>query len=466
MPHDGLPSRVTGGSACCYPQHGCIAVYYAEEEWPRGIGASISRNQGAHSHVSTTDTKLTHSLPPVPHASGGTRLPRSVVLGFLLLTSLGTGVVLSIVGPTVPAIAAHLGVSEATLGIVFTANFLAATITTVASGALFDRMGGRMLVPAGLAAMALGLVGEGTAAVLPLIVLAATLTGVGIGVINVAANAAAARLYPTQRASVLTWLNVCFGVGAFLTPLVAGLSLVKLSSYTPVYIAGAVILAVPIIPLILGLPEAASSGAIRPSAGIANLLTLLRDRTLRLMMALAVLYLGAEIGFGGWVVSIVARMTHLPPAHLAPTASAFWICLAAGGAPTALLLRRGVPPRRLIILGAVAAAVAAMLLLVVGGSVLLAIACCALLGLAFAPILPLATSLAVGQGAADGSDGARIAAVFATGQIGAATVPALQGALLGLGVGPALGLTAACCLAMAALAAAVTPTAQGHAPAR
>ncbi|HEX8036371.1 MAG TPA: MFS transporter [Ktedonobacterales bacterium] len=408
--------------------------------------------------MSTTDITRTHRLPPPPQASDGTLLPRPVVLGFLLFTSLGTGVVLSIVGPTVPAIAARLSVPEATLGIIFTANFLAATITTMASGVLFNRIGGRTLVPAGLAAMVLGLLGEGTAGTLPLIVLAAIMAGVGTGIINVSVNASAARLYPTRRAAVLTWLNVCFGVGAFLTPLAAGLSLVRLGGYTPAYIAGAVIVALPILPLILGLPASDSSAAARSTSGLTAVLTLLRDRTLRLMMLLAALYLGAEIGFGGWVVSIVARMTHLPPAQLAPTASAFWICLAAGGAPTTLLLRRGVPPRRLIVLGALAAAIAAMLLLVVGGSVPLAIACCALLGLAFAPILPLATSLAVGHGAADGSDGARIAAVFTIGQIGAATLPALQGALLGIGVGPALGMTAACGLGMAGLAATVKPT--------
>lgn len=414
--------------------------------------------------MSITDTPRTYPLPPAPEVPGGTRLAPPVVLSFLLLTSLGTGVVLSIVGPTVPAIAARLGVPEAALGIIFTANFLAATLTTAASGALVGRIGGRVLLPAGLGAMALGLVGEGMAAALPLIVLAALLAGVGAGIINVAVNVAAAQLYPAKRASVLTWLNVCFGIGAFLTPLAAGLSLVRLGSYSPVYIAGAVILALPILPLIMGLPATASPASGQSASAPTALLALLRDRNLRLFMALAALYLGAEIGFGGWVVTIVARMTHLPPAQLAPTASAFWICLALGGAPTTLLLQRGVSPRRLIVFGALTGVVGVLLLLVVGGTVLLAIACCALLGLAFAPILPMATSLAVGQGTANGSDGARIAAIFTTGQIGAATLPALQGALLGAGAGPALALTAVCCLAMAALAAAVKPAAQRRPP--
>ena len=411
--------------------------------------------------MSIIETPRPQFPPPTLPRLGGTRLPRRVVLGFLLLASLGTGVVLSIFGPTVPAIAARLGVPVAALGIVFTASFFSGTLTTIASGALFDRIGARALIPAGLAAMAVGLLGEGTAGALPLVVIAAVLAGAGTGVINVAVSAAAARLYQERRATVLTWLNVCFGVGAFLTPLAAGLSLTRLGGYSTVYIAGAVIVVLPIVPLILGLP-AAEAGVARQSAGLGTVLTLARDRNLQLLMALSGLYLGAEIGFAGWVVSIVATMTHLPPAQLAPAASAFWVCLAVGGAPTAFLLHRGVAPRRLIVAGALASVVGALLLFVVGGSAPLAVAACALIGLAFAPILPLTTALAVGQGqrhgATDGSDGARIAAIFTTGQIGAATVPALQGALLGVGVGPALGLTAACALAMAGLAVAVKPT--------
>jgi fucose permease len=405
--------------------------------------------------VSVTDTPRPGYTPPTPLAHAETRLPRRVVLGFLLLTSPGTGVVLSILGPTVPAIAARLGVPEAALGVVFTASFLSATVTTAGTGALLDRVGARVLIPGGLLAMLLGLVGEGTAGALALVLLAAVLAGAGTGVINVAVNAAAARLYPARRDAVLTWLNVCFGIGAFLTPLAAGLSLTRLGGYAPAYLAGAVLLALPVLPLFLGLP-AASAETVRPSPSTAAAVTLLRDRNLRLLMLLGGLYLGAEIGFGGWVVSIVAAMAHRAAAQAAPAASAFWLCLALGGAPTAYLLHRGIPARRLIVLGALVATAGVVLLLALGQSAPLAIACCALIGLAFAPILPLTTAQAVGRGVASGSDGARIAAVFTAGQLGAATLPALQGALLGIGTGPALGLTAACCLAMAALAAAVT----------
>lgn len=390
-----------------------------------------------------------------PPAERRERIGRRIVFGFLLLTSFGAGVTLSILGPTAPAIASRLRVPVADLGVLFTASFLAATLATVVCGALYHRVGARVLIPVALAALSLGLVGQGTLTTLPLIALGAVLAGAGIGIINVYVNATATRIYPEWRETALTLLGVCFGVGAFLTPLVAGLSLAELGGYRFVYLAGAATLALPILPLVRGLaPASESESAISVAhhetwrVGVG---TLLRDRNLRLLMALTGLYMGAQIGFGGWAVSIVAAMTHLPVARVTVADSAFWLCQAAGGTCTALLLRRGASPRRLIILGSFGAAGGSLALVAVGHSVALAVVCCALVGLAFAPILPLTMALAA-SGDANGSDGPRLAALFTTGQAGAAILPPLQGALLSTSIALPLWLTAACALGMAALA--------------
>jgi fucose permease len=376
------------------------------------------------------------------------------VLGFLLLTSYGAGVVLSILGPTVPAIAAHLHVAEAALGLVFTASFVAATIATAGSGALLSPVGSRVLLTVGLAAMALGLLIEGTAPTLPLVAAGGAVAGIGVGGINVAVNAATVRLYAARRGVVLTWLNVSFGAGAFCTPLLAGLVLTRHSGYTATYLLGSAVLIIPIVPLLLGLPptEAVPAAARRDWRALQRVLS---DRQLLLLMAIAALYLGAEIGFGGWIVTIIAEMTRLPPAQLTVAASAFWICLALGGAPTVALLRRDVRPRQLIVFGSMGAAGASVLLVLTGGSVALAIVWCAALGLTISPVLPMVTVLATSLGGAESVVGPRVAAIYTAAQLGGATLPALQGFLVAASPGIALGLTAACALAMMALALAV-----------
>lgn len=396
--------------------------------------------------MTTRATRIARQLP----SERGAGVGRRVVYGFLLLTSFGAGVVLSIIGPTAPAIATRLRVPVADLGVLFTAGFLAATLATVICGALYSRVSARALIPIALGSMALGLADEGTLVTLPLVALGAVLTGTGIGIINVYVNATATRLYPEWRETALTLLGVSFGVGAFLTPLVAGISLARLGGYSFVYLAGAITLALPILPLVRGLPKSARSAS-NGGNWRAGLRSLLRDRNLRLLMALAGLYMGAQIGFGGWAVSIVATMTRLPAPRVTIAASAFWLCQTVGGSLTVLLLRRGATPRRLIILGSFGAAVGSLALVALGHSVILAILCCALVGLAFAPILPLTMSLAA-QGDMNGSDGPRLAALFTTGQAGAAILPPLQGAMLATSAALPLWLTAACALGMALIA--------------
>lgn len=362
-----------------------------------------------------------------------------------MLASAGTGLLLSVIGPTVPALAGHVGVRESDLGVVFTANFLAASVTTALAGRLFDRFGGRVMIPCGLVAMALGLLGEAVAGTLLPLTLAAAFAGLGTGIINVCIGAAAALLYPERRDATLNLLNASFGIGAFAAPLLAGLSLTRLGGYAPLYVLIALILVAPVAPLLLGLPPT------RPPAGKdSSLRALLLERRLWAPVAVGFLYLGAEIGFGGWIVSIASRATGLAPADAAPIASVFWLFLALGGVPTALLLRRGLAPARIITLGAAGAIVGSVVLLLAASAIPVTVACAALVGLGFAPILPLtqAAAVHVATGRGVGTEGGAIALVMVAAQIGAASLPPIQGQLLRLGPAPAVALTLTCSVAM------------------
>jgi len=187
-------------------------------------------------------------------------LSRPLVLALLAFASVGSGLIVSIVGPTVPALAGRLHVGESVLGVVFTANFLTGSAATALSGRLFDRLGPRLLTPFGLLALAFGALGEGVAGSLPALILAAVVAGIGVGVTNVCVGAAAAMLYPEGRGATLNILNVSFGTGAFAAPLLAEWCLTRLHGYTPAYVVVALVLAVPVVPLLRGL-KAARRGA-------------------------------------------------------------------------------------------------------------------------------------------------------------------------------------------------------------
>ena len=363
-----------------------------------------------------------------------------------MLASLANGVLLSVVGPTVPAIAARLHVRESDMGVVFGANFLIAALFDPVAGRLYDLVGPRIMLPLGLICMALGALGEGLAPTLPLLALAAVVGGLGIGINTVTNNVTPSALYPERRESVLNILTALFGTGAFLAPLAASFSLVHLGGYAPAYIATAVLLAVPAVLLAVGLPAGRPEGAEHS----AHLRELLAVRALWAYGAISFLYLGAEIGFGGWIVVIVHTMAHVSIATASPIAALFWLFLAVGGAPTGYLLHRGVAPGRLVALGAGTAVVAALGLALGGTTAGLAAALAALIGLAFAPIFPLTIAGAVRVVAtrAPGAVGGATALVLMAGQLGAATVPPLQGLVLRGGTLAAIAVTGACSLAM------------------
>jgi len=380
---------------------------------------------------------------------GQSSLPRPVLLGLLLFVSFGTGLLISIVGPTVPALASRLRVREDALGVVFGANFLLASATTALAGRVFDRLGPRALLPAGLIAMALGSLGEGVAPSLPLLTLAAGLGGLGIGAINVTGNATASLLYPERREGVLNALNASFGAGAFLAPLLAGLALARLGGYRPAYAAVAFLLAVPVAPLLFGLPDHTKNRGDGDDDGArgTGIVALLARRALWPPLAIGFLYLGAEIGFGGWIVTILRRATGLSAGDAAPAAAVFWLFLALGALPTAYLLRHGVASARIVGVSALLAALATAALGLAGAVTPLALAACALVGLFFAPIFPLTIAMAGrAAGTAAGGVGSATALVLVAAQIGGATLPPLQGLLLGAGPGAALAVTGVCSL--------------------
>jgi len=366
--------------------------------------------------------------------------------------SLCLGLTLSVIGPTAPALAAHLRIHDADLGPVFTANFLAATMTTVASSPLYNRLGARTVYPLGIVLTAIGLYGEGAAATLPFLIFSAAVAGLGIGIVNVAGAVVATSLYPRHREAVLNASNVAFGAGAFLAPLLVGLALTHGGLYMPVYDAIALLLIVPLAPLVLGLAPAVHDS--KGEIGQPSLRVLLGLRALYAPILIGFLYLGMEIGFAGWVVAIVQKSAHLSLPAATPAASAFWLLLALGGAPTVWGLRRGAAPQTFIVLGALATAAGAALLAAFGGNAAAALVCCGLVGLGMAPILPLALAIAVREveAARPGATGVATSAVFTAGQLGAATIPALQGLLVPLGAAPALGLTCVSALGIAAAA--------------
>jgi fucose permease len=254
-------------------------------------------------------------------------------------------------------------------------------------------------------------------------------------------------LFPVQREAALNAQNALFGAGACLGPLLARFSLAQFNDYRPAYLCTAALLAAPALPLLAGLPRKQAPDR----AGGSILGSLFRaERRMWAYAALSFFYLGAEIGFGGWIVPVLQQMAHLSAVAAAPIASVYWLFLALGGVPTAVLLQRGVRPARIVVTAAASAAVVAATLALFGSIVPVAALTAALMGLSLSPILPLNLAAAghLASARTPASMGRSTALVLTAAQLGGTVLPLFQGFLLTLGAQAAIGETCLCSLCM------------------
>lgn len=360
-----------------------------------------------------------------------------MLLGLLILSAVALGILISAVGPTVPAIAARLHARESDLGVVFGTTYIMSSLATPIIGRLYDALGPRVLFPLGQTLAACGALGEGFSPSLPSLAAAGALAGLGIGICSICNNLTATALFPERGESVLNLLNAMFGAGAFLGPLIARFALLQAGDYAPVFASCAALLAISVPLMVMALPPRVDTHRERAPLRVA-----LAEPLLWAHAGLAFVYLGAEIGFGGWIVAILQHSARLSPTSAAPIASLYWLSLALGGVPTALLMRRGMAAPAIVLINAAVATAAAVLLLAGSGVVPLAALAAAWLGLSFSPIYPLniAAALRMIGARTPQAIGAVGSVVLTAGQLGAATLPPLQGQLLRFGSPPAIGI--------------------------
>jgi fucose permease len=239
-----------------------------------------------------------------------------------------------------------------------------------------------------------------------------------------------------------------FGLGAFAGPLAAAAVLTAFDVYWPIFVGIAAVLVPPLVILsLLPLP-----GPRHHHEAVLRLPRAARPAVL-LLATVTFLYLGAEVGFGGWIFTYVRQTTTATMATASWATAAYWLALSISSLGAAVRPRR-LRAEGLVFACALGAATAALCALAARGHVTLELAAAAALGLCLGPIYPL--SLASAAGLVPAAAGRVAALVIASSQIGATLLPWVQGLLLALGPGWAVALTATLCSAMAALQLAFT----------
>jgi fucose permease len=360
---------------------------------------------------------------------------------------LSAGVILAGIGPALPLLALQIGHDIAVLGGLFTATSMGIILAQLGTGPTSVRFGQRFVLAAGMLLMGSGSLGITLGRSLMILLAAALLLGVGFGGVLAAGNLLVAQLFPRRGAAALNGVNLFFGVGSMLGPAVAAIAGARLGAPQAALWAGAGLL-LALAPVVLGYAArpatqaAAAQADYQPQHPAAGWL----------LSLLLLIYIGTEVGFGGWLTIYLIASGDLAPASAALAVSAYWLALTIGRVLAALLGLR-LSSRQLLtisLLGIMSSAIVLVFSVGDRGGSLVAVLG---LGLSFGPVFPTVLAL-VAASARNSASSTSLA--LALGNSGGLIIPVLLGLLL-TQYGPlaAAGMVLAAAVTMLALCGAV-----------
>jgi FHS family glucose/mannose:H+ symporter-like MFS transporter len=259
--------------------------------------------------------------------------------GFVLI-----GIITPLLGPLMPILKNRWDITDAQAGSLFASQFTGSFIGTICTGYLLPRMGFSRMLALGFLCFALGFsffgIGPWTVSVV-----AVAVYGFGYGLANPAANLRATQLPSKNVAAAVSLLNFSWGVGAVACPFLVGL-------WIPLVGVRGVAIILMCFSALLGAVHyfnhtrnAGTTAVAAPKRSLADWMEQLRMPAAIPLALIFFLYVGSEVGVGGWVALQEKRLPGAGSSALALAPSFFYGMLLFGRGIAPVLLRRISTPR-------------------------------------------------------------------------------------------------------------------------
>jgi MFS transporter, FHS family, Na+ dependent glucose transporter 1 len=340
-------------------------------------------------------------------------------------TFVALGLTTGSLGPTLPALATQTQSSLNAISYLFTFRSLGYVVGSALGGKLVDRQPGNLVMSTML------LLATAPLLLIPFSTRLATIMGLMFVLgaaeagLDVGANTLLVRVHGPRVAPFMNGMHSCFGVGALIAPIiVARLPFFGQQVSTQGYLLLAmVLLAIAAFVVRLPSPAPIAAGDSAVSSG--------RKASVFWLALFLFLYVGAEVGFAGWIFSYTVTTGLGTVAAAAYLTSLFWGSLTLGRA-LAIPIAGRVEPDALLLVSLVGAIASLLLILIFEHSLFGVSLGTAALGFSMASIFPATLSFASRRLRVTG----RMTGWFVVGSsLGATSIPLAIGQMFS-GIGP------------------------------
>lgn len=180
-------------------------------------------------------------------------------------------------------------------GVLGSVNALGMVVSSLTAGPVVDIRGQKVALVTGLALVALALFAAPNAGGYPGLLMVFFVLGLGGGTIVTGVNALASDVDEKRRGTVFNFLNLFFGLGGMVTPLVSG----WLPGDTLCYLVASLATLILVVNLFTKMPAPSGESAFKLSEAV----SLLGKPVLMLFSLFLFLYVGCEVGVWNWLRS-------------------------------------------------------------------------------------------------------------------------------------------------------------------
>ena len=248
------------------------------------------------------------------------------------------GLTTASLGPTLPGLAKNTASALSNISFLFVVRSLGYLLGSLNSGRLYDKRPGNPVMSLGLVIISGLLILVPIIPSLAVLAIVLLLVGFAEGTVDVGGNTLLVWLHQDRVAPFMNGLHFAFGIGALLTPLIVAQTLNFAGGIRWAYW----ILAVLILPIAYWLSRVPSPEHQRSDNQ--QIGKLARPGLILLIVLFFFLYVGGEVGYGGWVYTYTISQGLGTETSAAYLTSLFWGALTAGrffGIPIASRLRPG-----------------------------------------------------------------------------------------------------------------------------